>query len=263
MRQYLVKLENNTYLPAGTRGHGFHGYLDLSLNDPGVLEGQAHVKTVLAAAAKASGQDPNNIIQLTQADLNNDSPTRDQETGIFGLPAHKTPTGRRVSARDAVVEVLNAKTVDGVQRYKLTVSLHSLATKVLFAHSQPPRATGVEYLQGQSMYSADPRYNASEGVLRRAFARREVIIAGGVFNSPQLLKLSGIGPTDELAELGIRLLRDSLASATTCRTTMRLVSSLAHRRTSLQQDPSAPTDTVQIHVSISGIKARAHTSSRP
>ena len=34
-------------------------------------------------------------------------------------------------------------------------------------------------------------------------ARREVILSGGAYNSPQLLVLSGIGDADELKKLGI------------------------------------------------------------
>ena len=36
-----------------------------------------------------------------------------------------------------------------------------------------------------------------------AYAEKEVIISGGTFNTPQLLKLSGIGPAAELKKLGI------------------------------------------------------------
>jgi len=36
-----------------------------------------------------------------------------------------------------------------------------------------------------------------------AFASREVVVAGGAYNSPQLLKLSGVGPTAELSQFGI------------------------------------------------------------
>jgi len=39
--------------------------------------------------------------------------------------------------------------------------------------------------------------------VQRAEARREVILAAGAFNSPQLLMLSGIGPADELRQHGI------------------------------------------------------------
>jgi choline dehydrogenase len=41
-----------------------------------------------------------------------------------------------------------------------------------------------------------------------ALARKEVIISAGTFNTPQLLKLSGIGPADELHKLGIPLVVD-------------------------------------------------------
>jgi choline dehydrogenase-like flavoprotein len=51
------------------------------------------------------------------------------------------------------------------------------------------RAVGVEYRRG--------------GQIRRAHADREVILSGGVFNSPQLLMLSGIGDAQDLREVGI------------------------------------------------------------
>jgi choline dehydrogenase len=41
-----------------------------------------------------------------------------------------------------------------------------------------------------------------------ALARKEVIISAGTFNTPQLLKLSGIGPADELRKFGIPLIVD-------------------------------------------------------
>ena len=41
------------------------------------------------------------------------------------------------------------------------------------------------------------------GRLHRAAVTREVLLAGGVFNTPQLLMLSGIGEADHLREFGI------------------------------------------------------------
>ena len=60
---------------------------------------------------------------------------------------------------------------------------------------RPPRATGV--------------YVDIDGITRHALARREVILAGGAVNTPQLLMLSGIGPADHLEAHGIRPLVDS------------------------------------------------------
>jgi choline dehydrogenase len=84
-------------------------------------------------------------------------------------------------------------------------------TKILFdtTGSAQPKATGIEHLQGQRMYKADPRYNASNrGIKKQAFARKEVIISGGAFNTPQLLKLSGVGPKSELTKLNISVVVD-------------------------------------------------------
>lgn len=72
-------------------------------------------------------------------------------------------------------------------RRNLTVLTHAHATRILFAGS---RAVGVEYL----------RY----GEVERAQATHEVILSAGALRSPQLLLLSGVGPQDELAGLGIR-----------------------------------------------------------
>jgi choline dehydrogenase len=119
---------------------------------------------------------------------------------------------RRSGARDYVVDTLQAKKEDGSPKYPLTVSYNSLATRVLFSNSTlhtTPRAYGVEYLVGEGLYAADSRYNASQtGELATVRASREVIVAGGAFNTPQILKLSGVGPREELEALGIHVVSD-------------------------------------------------------
>ena len=77
-----------------------------------------------------------------------------------------------------------------MSRHNLEVRTSALATRVLFEQG---RAVGVEYRRG--------------GTLRTVRARREVIVSAGPVNSPQLLKLSGLGPPAELAEFGIPLVQ--------------------------------------------------------
>lgn len=207
MRKYFVKLENDHSVPEGTPGHGFEGYLDITVNDDELLDNQTNAQVLLEAVAQQSGQDPNKIFDYIHRDLNNADPDRDQQTGIFGFPAHRDESGRRVSARNPIVAAAN------VVNSKLSLKLTSLVTKVLFDttgfNKFRPKAIGVEYLYGKSLYSADPRYNATvQGTKLRAYARKEVIVSGGAFNSPQILKLSGIGPRAELQKFNISVLVD-------------------------------------------------------
>lgn len=165
---------------------------------------------VLGRTAEFLGQDSSKLAQLVSSDLNNDDPNKDQQVGVWGFPTHQNPKGQRVSARDAVIAVLNATSSNGTNTYKLKLSTDSFVTRVLFDTScKKPRAIGVEYLSGQSMYAADPRYNRSTtGQTLRAYARKEVILSGGAFNTPQILKLSGIGPKAELESFNITVIHD-------------------------------------------------------
>jgi choline dehydrogenase len=73
-----------------------------------------------------------------------------------------------------------------LQRPNFEVLSHSTATKILF---DGERAIGVEI----------ERFGLSSGV----FASREVIVSGGVYNTPKLLLLSGVGPAGHLGDMGI------------------------------------------------------------
>jgi choline dehydrogenase len=77
------------------------------------------------------------------------------------------------------------------QRPNLTIVTKALARRVLFDGA---RATGVEY--------------ARDGRLHQAFAEGEVILSGGVFSSPQLLMLSGVGDGDHLQGFGLKTVID-------------------------------------------------------
>jgi choline dehydrogenase-like flavoprotein len=102
---------------------------------------------------------------------------RDQEG--FGVAQWTIENGRRCSAAVAFLR-------PAMRRSNLTVQTKALATRVVL---EGTRARGVEY--------------ASTGGLRRVVATREVLLAGGVFNTPQLLMLSGIGEADHLRAMGV------------------------------------------------------------
>lgn len=153
------------------------------------------------------------LASLLQRDNNRDDPTRFHKPAFLQNPVHVTSKRERSSARDLVADTLAARNEDGTQKYPLTVSFNSLASRVLFGNNPAakgkPKAVGVEYLYGEALYSADQRYDPStEGELRTVLATKEVIVAGGAFNTPQILKLSGIGPKEELKAHGIPVVVD-------------------------------------------------------
>jgi choline dehydrogenase len=207
MRRIFQRIEKNNYLPTGTAGHGFDGYFQTNINKPAPLS-QPALGIVQAIAQNFSQlTDAASLSKAMGADANFLDPKRDRTTGIWGLPVHAKANGERYSSRDYVVDTINKK-------FPLTLSMDSLATRVLFSNGTScggqPRATGIEYLQGKSLYKADARYvEGSKGTLKTAIARKEVILAGGTFNTPQLLLLSGIGPKDHLSSFNIPVLVDS------------------------------------------------------
>jgi choline dehydrogenase len=102
----------------------------------------------------------------------------------FGRMDMTVDGGRRSSAANAYLRPAMA-------RPNLRVLTHALATRIVF---EGRKAVGVEYTQG--------------GATHRVRADREVILSGGPINSPQLLKLSGVGPSDELRAHGIPVVHE-------------------------------------------------------
>ena len=100
-----------------------------------------------------------------------------------------------VTIKDGVrVSASNAYLNPARSRRNLEVLTRAQATRVLF---EGKRATGVEFLRGGARQSAQ--------------AHREVIVAAGAINSPQLLELSGVGQAPLLRRLAIPLVTDSPA----------------------------------------------------
>lgn len=204
MRERFVALETCTYLPKGAPGHGFDGYLKTSSADTSWADEPFDGNVILELFASALGEDHSDLAKLLSRDINEEDLGRDQSTGFYSSITH-SENGIRSSPNNYI-----RATLADASNYPLTVKLDSLVTKVIFSsENKTPTAIGVEYLQGRSMYSADPRHDPSDsGTPGSALATKEVIISGGVFNSPQLLKLSGIGPAAELEKFDIPVVVD-------------------------------------------------------
>lgn len=115
---------------------------------------------------------------LPRRDLNGES---QEGANWYQLTAKN---GRRHSAAVAYLH-------PALTRPNLKVETRALAGRVVF---EGKRAVGVEFAKG--------------GATRVARARKEVILAGGAINSPQLLELSGVGPGALLQDLGIPVVKD-------------------------------------------------------
>jgi choline dehydrogenase len=100
--------------------------------------------------------------------------------GRMDMTVHR---GRRWSAANAYLK-------PALKRPNLEVVTGALAAGIIL---EGRKAVGVRYRRGEA-----------EHEIR---ARREVILAGGPINSPQLLKLSGIGPAEELKSHGIEVVQ--------------------------------------------------------
>ncbi|MFF9207740.1 MULTISPECIES: GMC family oxidoreductase [unclassified Streptomyces] len=227
MRRYFERLERCTYRPRPKKAphrplpaallrllpflsnryrndarHGFDGWLPTTLADPRLaVQDEQLLKVILSAAEDslagflgrplsplegfASFVDPNDWRVQTQA-----------LQGLWQIPV-STADGRRSAVRERV---------QAVQRDRpdhLVVRTHALAARIVLDDDNT--ATGVDYLDAAHAYRADPaaRPASDPPVLRRVVAAREVILAAGAFNTPQLLMLSGIGPPEELRRHGI------------------------------------------------------------
>ena len=102
----------------------------------------------------------------------------------FGRMDMTVRNGARCSAAKAYLR-------PAMKRSNVTVIVHALAHRVII---EGRKAVGVSYERA--------------GKVQEVLANREVILAGGPINSPQLLKLSGIGPGSELRSLGIEVIAD-------------------------------------------------------
>jgi choline dehydrogenase len=211
MRRYFQKVERCQYLPrprdpADLRDNpdrrGFDGWLATEAPDVAMAARDPQVAQIVLSAAWAFiAEQPGfrgSIEALGQVLLHPDpNDWRVVERSAEGV--YLTPLSTHGRRRSGPREYLRRTLTECPGN--LTIQTHALVTRVLI---EGTRAIGVEYLEGPHLYAADPqRQPAAAAPQRTLVASREVILAAGAFNTPQLLMLSGIGPVEELARHGI------------------------------------------------------------
>jgi choline dehydrogenase-like flavoprotein len=208
MRCYFERLENCHHRPLqrllswfgiNPSRHGWKGWLHTEKAIPKVALEEENLFDTITRSAEEALLLSKNLIRSTHgllqswADPNDWRPETEHLSGICYTPL-TTRTHARMGARERILETARTHP-------NLKLRLNVLVTRVLLDENN--RATGVEFLAGERLYRASSKPAAQAGELHTAHASKEVILAGGAFNSPQLLMLSGIGPRAALERYGI------------------------------------------------------------
>jgi choline dehydrogenase len=204
MRPYFHRLEQCRYVVRPSDGgqdpldHGFDGWQPTEMLDTSNFTADPQLNAILQNMASQIGTSTT-MSDYAQNKLDpNAKAVLDNETeGLYAFPMSRL-NGARQGVRERIVATAAALPNN------LVIMNNALVTRVLFNGAT---AIGVEYLQGNSIYRASPLASASgpePGPRQQLMAAREVVISAGTFNSPQILKLSGVGPAAELSKFGIK-----------------------------------------------------------
>jgi choline dehydrogenase len=181
-------------------GHGWDGWLPVeramprkALSDPAMLE--MLEKGALAASRGISGP-WQALKRLLRGKLDPNDRSMNGRAGLCYAPL-ATDDHCRFGTRERL------RSVEEDTKGRLKIELNALVTRLIFAPDSG--VAGVEYRKGRHLYRASPQSDRAEegGETVSIKARKEVILAAGAFNTPQLLMLSGIGPEDQLEAHGI------------------------------------------------------------
>jgi choline dehydrogenase len=155
--------------------HGTGGPLGVSVRAPRTVAAEQFVE-----AAAAAG--------IPTGDYNGRD--RGGPVGCASLFQTTTRNGRRSSTYHAFLE-------PAMERDNLTVITHAQVEQVLL---EP---------DGAGLRAIGVRYRDADGRTPTIHADREVVVSAGAIGSPQLLMLSGIGPREELASVGVECVLDN------------------------------------------------------
>jgi choline dehydrogenase len=201
MQPYFVEVERNLYKGDADDGHGTEGWLPI---EQGILQNlsltviNSYLSLIKGFSEAVDGS--GNLFDLVKflgTDVNKQGQLAD---GLYQVPVAVDENSHRGGVRTRIYDTIS-------QGHPLTLQTRSLVTNVIFDDSgDKPQAIGVQYLSGEHLYRADRLVDETAVPSQHSvYANKEVILSAGAFNTPQLLMLSGIGPSDQLAAHGIPL----------------------------------------------------------
>jgi choline dehydrogenase-like flavoprotein len=181
-------------------GHGFAGWLPTERAMPETaFTDDALLRVLLDSALVALDDDGRPLEELRrlfegQGDPNDRRLARGGFEGLCYTPL-ATDRHRRVGTRERLLDV--------AARYpnRLRIETDALVTRVLLDANGA--VSGVEYRKGARLYHAAAAPSEAPGETHVLRARGDVVLCGGVFNTPQLLLLSGIGDPASLVAAGV------------------------------------------------------------
>ncbi len=188
---YMIKMQNHYcfYLPSSFTGisdadcrkwHGQDGPIDIA---PPLFE---QMPEFLLDIMKECDQ---NIGFMTDYD----NPTK--QYGCYFQQQFRKPSNKSDPNSVAIRASTWAAYLRGISRPNLQILDSAIVLKLVFDKNEPTKCIGVVYEYQEQIYTA--------------IARKEVILSAGVFDTPKLLQLSGVGPTEWLEPLGIQVVAEN------------------------------------------------------
>jgi len=205
---------------------GTRGWLDVQLSDPKLAMGDTALFNVVAKTM-LDVEGPDNATALWRAaklllggrlfrdlDLNDMETMRTRPEGVALVPLAVSRTGVRRGPREWLLETRRLLLeergkVPGGDAFagEIRIATDIFVRRVVFqpgGDCQPPRAIGVEFSRGRHLYDPGRQVNASDDPEKQyCYARREILLCGGAFNTPQILMLSGVGDKEHLRASGV------------------------------------------------------------
>ncbi len=186
-------------------GHGWRGWLTTERALPLRALFDWRLRRMLRKAVLAAGGLLPNVIEdwgwFTRSGSDpNDQRLVDAQASTVCITPMSSARHTRTGPREFLLDVQ--------RRFpdRLTIRLDALVTGIkIDAAAQTAR--GVYYRRGKRLYGAAAAPHGEAGEVEYVSAASEVILAGGVFNTPQLLMLSGIGDPAHLARHNIPLVK--------------------------------------------------------